>query len=64
MEHCRRIIDATWVLPNFFVTDGELLAFFLSVELTRRYLGTAFETPLRKLVDLLASSLPDQYMLI
>jgi predicted DNA-binding transcriptional regulator YafY len=51
--------DTTWVLPSFFVTEGELLAFFLSVELTRRYLGTAFETPLRKLVDLLASSLPD-----
>jgi predicted DNA-binding transcriptional regulator YafY len=52
--------DPTWVLPNFFVTEGELLAFFLSVELTRRYLGTAFETPLRKMVDLLASSLPDE----
>jgi predicted DNA-binding transcriptional regulator YafY len=52
--------DTTWVLPSFFVTEGELLAFFLSVELTRRYLGTAFETPLRKMVDLLASSLPDE----
>jgi len=52
--------DTTWVLPSHFVTEGELLAFFLSVELTRRYLGTAFETPLRKMVDLLASSLPDE----
>lgn len=31
--------DTTWVLPTMFATEGELLAFFLSVELTRRYLG-------------------------
>jgi hypothetical protein len=40
-----------------------LLAFFLSVELTRRYLGTTFEAPLRKAAAALALSLPDQVQL-
>ena len=39
--------DPTWVLPSVMVTEGELLVFFLTVELARRYLGTAFEGPLR-----------------
>jgi len=52
--------DQTWVLPNFLVTEGELMAFFLSVELSRRYLGTAFEEPLQKMVTHLAGSLPDE----
>ena len=55
--------DATWVLPNTFVTEGELIAFFLSVELTRRYLGTAFETPLRKALEAQARALPVEVQL-
>jgi predicted DNA-binding transcriptional regulator YafY len=39
------------------VDEGELLAFFLSVELARRYLGTSFERPLREAVQKLANSL-------
>ena len=42
--------DDTWMLPSTMVTEGELLAFFLTVELARRYLGTAFEGPLRSAV--------------
>ena len=38
--------DPTWTLPNIQVTHGELMAFFLSAEVARRYLGTAFEEPL------------------
>jgi predicted DNA-binding transcriptional regulator YafY len=52
--------DTTWALPSVIATEGELLAFFLSVELTRRYLGTTFESPLRKIVDQLANQLPDK----
>jgi predicted DNA-binding transcriptional regulator YafY len=51
--------DATWVLPTLFATEGELLAFFLSVDVARRYLGTAFEAPLRSGVSKLAASLGD-----
>jgi predicted DNA-binding transcriptional regulator YafY len=40
------------------VSEGELLSFFLSVELARRYLGTTFEAPLRSAVLKLAASLP------
>lgn len=43
--------DETWSLPNIMVTEGELLAFFLSVEVARRYLGTILEDPLRSAVD-------------
>ena len=55
--------DPTWALPTMFATEGELLAFFLSVELTRRYLGTTFEAPLRKAAAVLALSLPDKVQL-
>jgi len=52
--------DPTWVLPNMFVTEGELAAFFLSVEVAQRYLGTAFEAPLRSAITRLAGSLGDR----
>jgi predicted DNA-binding transcriptional regulator YafY len=55
--------DPTYVLPTMFATEGDLLAFFLSVELARRYLGTTFEAPLRKAVAALAFSLPDKVQL-
>lgn len=35
--------EANWALPSALITEGELLAFFLSVEVARRYMGTAFE---------------------
>ena len=43
--------DKTWVLPGMIVTEGELLAFFLSVEISKRYLGTSLETSLRSAVE-------------
>jgi predicted DNA-binding transcriptional regulator YafY len=52
--------DPTWTLPNLMVSEGELIAFFLSVELARRYLGTVFERPLRAVVERLANSLPEE----
>lgn len=51
--------DPNWVLPSYLATQGELLAFFLSVELARHYLGTTFEAPLRKTIDQLTRTLPD-----
>lgn len=51
--------NPSWVLPSFIVNQGELLAFFLSTELARRYLGTAFEAPLREAINRLAHSLPE-----
>lgn len=52
--------DPTWTLPTLLMSEGELIAFFLSVELARRYLGSAFETPLRKAIERLAGSLPSE----
>jgi predicted DNA-binding transcriptional regulator YafY len=43
--------DQTWVLPGMMVTEGELLAFFLSMEISKRYIGTDLESPLRSAVE-------------
>ncbi len=43
--------DETWVLPGAIVTEGELLVFFLSIEVARRYLGTSMEQTLRKAIE-------------
>lgn len=51
-------VNPAWSLPGVMVSEGELLSFFLSVELARRYLGTTFEVPLRSAVEKLAASLP------
>jgi len=52
--------DPTWRLSTFHVTEGDLLAFFLSVELAHRYLGTSFEKPLRDAIQHLTNMLPDK----
>ena len=52
--------DPNWPLPMMLTTEGELVAFFLSVELTQRYLGSAFEGPLRHAVERLARNLPEK----
>jgi predicted DNA-binding transcriptional regulator YafY len=49
--------DETWVLPGMIVTEGELLAFFLSVEVAKRYLGTGLESTLRSAVEKLSKSI-------
>jgi len=49
--------DRTWLLPTSIVTEGELLAFFLGVELAQRYLGSAFGDALRAAITKIARSL-------
>jgi predicted DNA-binding transcriptional regulator YafY len=49
--------DTTWILPNIMVSGGELLAFFLSIEVARRFLGTALEGTLRSAVDKIARNI-------
>ncbi len=49
--------EHTWVLPNIMVTEGELLAFFLSIEIARHYLGTALESALRKAVEKISQTI-------
>ena len=43
--------NEAWTLPNIMVSEGELLAFFLSVEVARKYIGTALEGALRSAVE-------------
>ena len=48
--------NETWTLPNIMITEGELLALFLSLEVARRYLGTSLEGSLRSAVDKISRS--------
>jgi predicted DNA-binding transcriptional regulator YafY len=52
--------DAAWTLPSMFATEGEVFAFFLGIELARKYLGTAFEAPLKSAIDRLAACLGER----
>lgn len=49
--------DPTYVLPSLFASEGDLIAFFLSLEVARRYLGTPFEEPIRSAVQRLSNGL-------
>jgi len=51
--------DPNWKLSLLPATEGDLLAFFLSVEVAHRYLGTSFEKPLRDAIQRLTNMLPD-----
>ena len=51
--------EEAWVLPATMVTQGELLAFFLSVEVARRNMGGALEDALASAVAKIARSLPE-----
>lgn len=50
--------DKHWRLPMLPIAQGQLLALFLSVELTERYLGTSFEEPLRDAIQQMIELLP------
>jgi len=51
--------DPNYFLPSIILTKDEILAFFLGEELFRRYLGTAFEQPLRRALDKIKRYLPE-----
>jgi predicted DNA-binding transcriptional regulator YafY len=51
--------DETWVLPAIMVSEGELLAFFLGLNVFQQYLGTPFEESLRSALAKIARYLPD-----
>lgn len=52
--------EPNWALPATLITQGELLAFFLSVEVARRYMGTAFEEPLSAAVQKISRSIENR----
>jgi predicted DNA-binding transcriptional regulator YafY len=52
--------EPAYALPNIMITEGELIAFFLSAELARHYVGTAFQKPLESAVAALAQAMPRQ----
>lgn len=49
--------DPTWVLPNMMITEGELLAFFLSMEVARRFVGSGLEGALLSAVEKISKSI-------
>lgn len=52
--------DATYALPSVFLREGELLAMLLAEEVTRQYLGTPLEAPLRAAVEKINRYLPER----
>lgn len=57
-HHGYTYTDKHWQLPILPIAQGQLLALFLSVELTERYLGTSFEEPLRDAIQQMIELLP------
>ncbi|MBI3911846.1 MAG: WYL domain-containing protein [Armatimonadetes bacterium] len=51
--------DATYALPAVFLAQGELLSLVLAQEVSRQYLGTPLEAPLRAAVEKICAFLPD-----
>lgn len=51
--------DATWVLPTAIITEGELLAFFLAVEIARNTNNAGLEDALSGAVAKIAQGLGD-----
>lgn len=49
--------DSTWVLPSIMVSEGELLAFLLSIEVAQRHLGTALESSLLSAIEKISKSI-------
>lgn len=49
--------NAAYSLPSVMVTEGELLAFFLSVEVAQRSLGESMEQDLRSAVNKISANL-------
>jgi predicted DNA-binding transcriptional regulator YafY len=52
-----RYTDQTWTLPNMMITEGELLAFFLSMEVARRFVGTGFEGALLSAIEKISATI-------
>jgi predicted DNA-binding transcriptional regulator YafY len=55
--------DPTYALPSVFLQEGEVLAILLAEQVTRQYLGTPLETPLRAAINKISRYLPDQVQL-
>lgn len=52
--------DPTYALPSVFLQEGEVLAILLAEQVTRQYLGTPLEAPLRNAISKISRYLPDQ----
>lgn len=55
--------DPTYALPSVILREGELLAILLAQQVSRQYLGTRLEQPLREAVAKICSYLPDDVRL-
>ena len=52
--------DPTWVLPSVYLTEGEFLAFFLSVEIARSIGNTGFGDSLSSAISKIAATPGDE----
>lgn len=54
--------NKSWKLPTLSITEGQLLALFLSAEVAERYLGTSFEQPLRAAIEQMSELMPEHVL--
>jgi predicted DNA-binding transcriptional regulator YafY len=52
--------DPTYGLPAVFLREGEVLAILLAEQVTRQYLGTPLERPLRDAIEKISRYLPQE----
>lgn len=65
LDFCRRrngyfYTSDTWQLPYFQLTEGEMLALFVTERALREYRGTPYETDLRRAFEKITLSLPEE----
>ena len=68
VQHDRRrkgyvYTDTTYALPTVFLQEGKLLGLLLAEQVSRQYLGTPLEAPLREAVRKLSRYLPEEVAL-
>lgn len=49
----------SFVLPTVFMSEGDMLAVFIGIEVAERYAGTPYESMLKKSLDKIARSFPE-----
>lgn len=50
---------SSFALPAIFLSEGDMLAVFIGIEVAGRYAGTPYESMLKKSLDKIARALPD-----
>jgi predicted DNA-binding transcriptional regulator YafY len=56
-------MESNFALPTIFLSEGDMLAVFIGIEVAERYAGTPYESMLKNALDKIARSYPDMVSL-